>query len=75
MEMSKKTLGDIPDIQSLVTLVKNIGEKLGLNSIEVINQYVLSASHDTALGHRDIKIVCTLSELGGKVQLILDQLK
>lgn len=73
--MSKKTLKDIPDIQSLVTLVMKIGEKLGLNNIKSINQYMLSASEDTALGHRDIKIICTLSELGGKVQLILDQLR
>lgn len=73
--MSKKTLKDIRDIQSLVTLTTNICQKLGLNEIKTINQYMLSASEDTALGHRDIMILCTLSQLGGKVQLILDQLK
>ncbi len=73
--MSKKTLSNIPDIQSLVTLVAKISGKLGLNEIKPINQYMLSASEDSALGHRDIKIICTLSELGGKVQLILEQLK
>ncbi len=73
--MTKKTLKDIPDIQSLTTLVTKIGAKLGLDKIESINQYLLSASLDTALGHRNVKIVCTLSELGGKVQLVRDQLK
>lgn len=73
--MSKNTLKDIPDIQSLVTLVTKICEKLGLNEIKTINQYMLSATEDSVLGHRDIKILCTLSELGGKVQVILDQLK
>lgn len=73
--MTKKTLKNIPDIQSLVTLVMKLGERLGLNEIKSINQYMLSASEHTALGYRDIKILCTLSELGGKVQLILEQLK
>ncbi|SHJ42530.1 NACHT domain-containing protein [Flavobacterium haoranii] len=73
--MRKKTVKNIPDIQSLVTLVTKIAEKLGLNEIKSINQYMLSATEDSALGHRDIKILCTLSELGGKLQLILDQLK
>lgn len=73
--MSKKTLKHIPDIQSLTTLLTKIGEKLGLNDIESINEYVLSASHDTALGHRDTKVICTLSELRGKVQLVLAQIK
>ena len=74
-KMSKKNLKDIPDIQSLVALVTNIVDRLGLKDIKSISQYMLSASEDTALGHRDIKILCSLSELGGKVQMILEQLK
>ncbi|MCZ2477680.1 hypothetical protein G9H58_06370 [Aquirufa antheringensis] len=73
--MSKKTLKEIPDIQSLTMLISKISQKLGLDDIKSINQFVISASEHTALGHRDIKILCTLSELGGKVQLILEQLK
>lgn len=73
--MSKKTLKDISDVRSLVVLVTKVCEKLGLKDIKSINQYMFSASEQTALGHRIIKVFCTLSELGGKVHLILDELK
>ncbi|MBC9798243.1 NACHT domain-containing protein [Sinomicrobium weinanense] len=73
--MSKNTLTNLPDIQSLVTLVIKICKKLGLNDIKSINESILTATEDSALGHRDLKIICTLSELGGKVELIKTQLK
>jgi hypothetical protein len=70
--MDKKTTAQIADIQSLVTLVTKISEKLGLQEIETIDEHVISASETGALGNRTYKIVCTLSELGGKVELIKD---
>ncbi len=73
--MSNKTVQHLIDIQSLVTLVFKICEKLGLRDINAIDKYVLSATEESALGNRSIKIICTLSELGGKVELIKDLIK
>ncbi|QLE00934.1 hypothetical protein HX109_04900 [Galbibacter sp. BG1] len=44
--MSKKTLTNISDIQSLAALVIKICDKLGLNDIKSINESILTATED-----------------------------
>lgn len=73
--MSKKSIAQLEDNQSLITLVSKICEKLGLINITIISEYVITATEESALGHRSYKIVCTLSELNGKVDLIKELIK
>lgn len=73
--MSSKSLAQLGDIQSLVTLVFKICEKLGLKDVKVIDEYIVSATEESALGNRTYKIICTLSALGGKVELIKELIK
>ncbi len=70
--MSKHTVTNIVDIASLITLVVSVCEKLGLKKISTINEYVISASEQSAFGIRPYIIICTLSELNGKVELVKD---
>lgn len=73
--MTKKSVSQLEDNQSLITLVSRICEKLGLVNITILNEYVISATEEGALGHRSYIIVCTLSELNGQVNLIKELIK
>lgn len=73
--MSKKSVAQLNDNGSLKTLVIRLCEKLGLKNISTINEYVISAIEQSPLGKRSHIIVCTLSELNGKVELLKDLIK
>ncbi|OXA95204.1 NACHT domain-containing protein [Flavobacterium hercynium] len=70
--MSKHTLDNINDSTSLTTLVSRICEKIELIKVSKLSEYVISADEKSALGTRSYIIICTLSELNGKVELIKD---
>lgn len=70
--MSKHNLDNLNDSTSLTTLVSRICEKIGLIKVSKLNEYVIAANEQSAFGTRSHIIICTLSELNGKVQLIKD---
>jgi len=68
----KETIENIKDVNSLIAVVTNLCEKIGLTDVNRISESVLSAVEKGALKDKTHKFVVTLSELGGKVQPILD---
>lgn len=70
--MKNKTLSNVNELKALIALVAKLCEKMGLKQINIKNDYVIGALEESALGNRKHNFICTLSELGGKVDLIKD---
>lgn len=71
----KNTVSNLNNTQSLITLISKILEKQGLNNINALDDYIISADENSVFGKRPYSIVCTLSELNGKVQFIKEKIE
>ncbi|RZL50780.1 MAG: NACHT domain-containing protein [Pedobacter sp.] len=68
--MSAQSIEGLGDNGVLSTLIMSILEKIGLEKVVKVSDYVVTANEKSAFGIRPYLVICTLSELNGKVQLI-----
>ncbi|MCM4172400.1 NACHT domain-containing protein [Arenibacter sp. TNZ] len=71
----KYRLEHIKDTESLVALTAKLIEQIGFKAINIIDQNTLEAYEEGIVSERLFKFFCFLSELGGKVQVVLDKIK
>jgi len=70
-----ETIRNIKDINSLTAVMINIAEKSGLKDVVKSSENIISCSEIGAFKRKEIKIICTLSELSGKVPQISINIK
>lgn len=70
----KYRLEHIKDTESLVALTAKLIEQIGFKAVKILDQNTLQATEEGIVSQRSFKIYCFVSELNGKVQVVLDKI-
>lgn len=73
--MKKDKINSIEDIDSLIGLVDQLINKLGITDVERKSKYVLKGIEASPLKERKTYFILTISELNGKVSLIQNEVE